>query len=314
MKKIIISTLMLLFVVAGFSQTNIEQGLNTITAQSMNAQIAFLSSDLLEGRKVDTRGAALAREYIISQLMDLDVKPFFETYTQPFTTSYPNRKTKKTISVNAVNVLGVIEGINTDEYLIIGAHYDHLGMSDKKIDGDNIFNGADDNASGVSAVLQIAKAFKANGQKPEKTIIFAFWDAEEIGLRGSKYFVREFKNLKQIEMYMNFDMIGRNSDENNPNEFIYFYTEAYPQYEKIMKESLTKYNLSTLKPTYKAWDKPVGGSDNTPFAMNNISVIWYHTDLHSDYHKVTDSVEKLNWNKMVNITKSAYLNMVQLAN
>lgn len=310
MKQLLLSALSLLFAFTCFAQEgNIENGLKTITRQSMEAQITFLADDLLEGRKVGTRGGALACEYIISQLTELGIKPFYETYAQPFIVT-----PKKGGKLNAVNVLGVIEGENPNQYVIVGAHYDHLGIAKEGVKGDFIYNGADDNASGVSAVLQIAKAFKANGEKPKKTIIFAFWDGEEIGLLGSKYFVEQFEDLSKIEMYMNFDMIGRNNDESNPKKFVYFYTEAYPQYGEMMKEHIKEYQLSELEPIYKAWDKPISGSDNRSFALHGISIIWYHTDGHVDYHKVTDSVEKLNWEKMIDITKSAYLNMEKIAN
>ena len=89
------------------------------------------------------------------------------------------------------NVLGMIEGKNPDEIVIVGAHYDHLG-TDLFLAGDRIYNGADDNASGVSAVLQIARAFLATGKQPERTVIFAFWDGEEKGLLGSRAFVDRF--------------------------------------------------------------------------------------------------------------------------
>ncbi len=97
------------------------------------------------------------------------------------------------------NVLGMIPGKNTKEYVIVGgAHFDHLGI-DPALDGDQIYNGADDNASGVSAVLQIARAFLASGQQPERNVIFAFWDGEEKGLLGSKYFVQTCPFLSQIK-------------------------------------------------------------------------------------------------------------------
>ena len=112
---------------------------------------------------------------------------------------------------------------------------------------------------------------------------------------------------------MNFDMIGRNNNEDKPKEVVYFYTESSPKYGKMMKRHIRKYNLD-LEPIYKPWDKPTQGSDNKSFAVHEIPIIWYHTDAHPDYHKVSDTVNKLNWLKLVDITKSAYLNMYKVAN
>lgn len=112
---------------------------------------------------------------------------------------------------------------------------------------------------------------------------------------------------------MNFDMIGRNNDENKPNHVVYFYTDTHPQYGKWLKDSIRKYNFS-LAPDYRPWDKPVSGSDNASFARHNIPIIWYHTDGHPDYHQPGDHADKLNWEKLVEITKTAYLTMWKLAN
>ena len=181
------------------------------------------------------------------------------------------------------------------------------------LSGDQIYNGADDNASGVSAVLQIARAFLASGEKPERTIVFAFWDGEEKGLLGSSYFVQSFADINKVKGYLNFDMIGRNNNEANPEHVVYFYTEAHPAFGEWLKRDIKTYGLK-LKPNYRPWDKPVGGSDNASFAKLNIPVIWYHTDGHPDYHMPGDHADKMNWDKVVDITKASFLNMWNLAN
>ncbi len=209
------------------------------------------------------------------------------------------------------NILGVIEGRSTDEYVIIGAHYDHLGY-DPMIEGDRIYNGADDNASGVSAVLQIAEAFTAAGRQPERTVIFAFWDGEEKGLLGSEYFTLAFKDMDKVKAYINFDMIGRNADESNPGYLMYFYTASCPAFGDWMKDSIEKYGLD-LAPDYRPWDRPVSGSDNASFARRDVPVIWYHTAGHPDYHMPGDHAERINWNKVVDITKAAFISAWRLA-
>ena len=163
---------------------------------------------------------------------------------------------------------------------------------DPALDGDQIYNGADDNASGVSAVLQIARAFLASGQQPERNVIFAFWDGEEKGLLGSKYFVQTCPFVSQIKGYLNFDMIGRNNKPEQPKHVVYFYTAAHPSFGDWLKKDIKKYGLQ-LEPDYRAWDNPVGGSDNGTFAKAGIPIIWYHTDGHPDYHQPSDHAVKL---------------------
>ncbi len=210
------------------------------------------------------------------------------------------------------NVMARIEGKNPNEIVVMGAHYDHLGV-DPLLDGDKIYNGADDNASGVSAVLQIARAFLESGVKPERTIIFALWDGEEKGLLGSEHFVLTYPDLSKIKGYINFDMIGRNNNEAKPKHVVYFYTEAHPAFGEWLKNDVEKYGLQ-LEPNYRPWDRPIGGGDNGSFAKRDIPIIWYHTDGHPDYHQPSDHADRINYEKVVEITRAAYLNLWNMAN
>ena len=301
------------------AQTAKEIGLQSINENAAKSVIYFLAHDELKGREAGTEMGAVAREYLISQLINLGIQPLNVSYIQNFTAYKPQGSRRFAITnnfdtvgnytnkLNLKNILGIIEGSNTNEYVIVGAHYDHLGIG-KAIDNDSIYNGADDNASGVSAVLQIARAFVLSGEKPKRNIIFAFWDGEEKGALGSRFFVDNFKNLDQIKTYLNFDMLGRNNDENKPKHVVYFYTEAYPQFGNNTKESIKTYKID-LEPEYKAWDKPITGSDQVPFALKDIPILWYHTDGHPDYHKPSDHFDKINWDKLIAITKVAFLNM-----
>lgn len=209
-------------------------------------------------------------------------------------------------SLRMANVLGMIPGERTNEYVVVGAHFDHLGI-DETLAGDKIYNGADDNASGVSAVMQIARAFQTSGKKPLRNVIIAFWDGEEKGLLGSKYFMQHCDFVKDIKGYLNFDMIGRNNRPEQPEHVVYFYTEAHPALGQWLKDDIARYGLK-LQPDYRPWDRPVGGSDNASFAVHDIPIIWYHTDGHPDYHQPSDHADKLNWEKVVEITKASFLN------
>ena len=304
-----------------------KKGLEVICRENAEAYIGFLASDALKGREAGTQWGKIAGEYIVSNLKTLGISPLYDSYFQPFEAYRKERQKKgryqvhpdsaavlkqevhQKLSMN--NILGVIEGRSTDEYVIIGAHYDHLGY-DPMIEGDRIYNGADDNASGVSAVLQIAEAFTAAGRQPERTVIFAFWDGEEKGLLGSEYFTLAFKDMDKVKAYINFDMIGRNADESNPGYLMYFYTASCPAFGDWMKDSIEKYGLD-LAPDYRPWDRPVSGSDNASFARRDVPVIWYHTAGHPDYHMPGDHAERINWNKVVDITKAAFISAWRLA-
>ena len=311
-----------------FAQSPIERALNTINRSSAEATINFLASDELQGREAGFHGSRVTSEYIVSLLQWMGVSPLADCYFQPFDAYRKERQKKGRLEVHPDsiaklkqevhqkltmrNVLGMIPGKNTKEYVIVGAHFDHLGI-DPALDGDQIYNGADDNASGVSAVLQIARAFLASGQQPERNVIFAFWDGEEKGLLGSKYFVQTCPFLSQIKGYLNFDMIGRNNKPQQPKQVVYFYTAVHPVFGDWLKEDIRKYSLQ-LEPDYRAWENPIGGSDNGSFAKVGIPIIWYHTDGHPDYHQPSDHADRLNWDKVVEITKASFLNMWKMAN
>ena len=329
MKRSFYTVLLLVCSVTLFAQKGIDKGLRTITVEAAKAHIEFLASDELEGREAGFRGGQIAAQYILSRLKEYNISPYFdEGYIQPFEAYRVDHQRKGRFQVHPdsiaklkqdthqklsmQNILAYIPGKNKKETVIIGAHYDHLGL-DPYLAGDQIYNGADDNASGVSAVLQIAKAFVLSGIEPERNIVFAFWDGEEKGLLGSQYFVHHLSNLDEVKAYLNFDMIGRNNIPEQPKHVVYFYTEANPAFGEWMKKDIKKYNID-LEPNYRPWDKPVGGSDNASFARKDIPIIWYHTDGHKDYHKPTDHAEFINWAKVVEITKSAFINMCHLAN
>ena len=306
------------------------KGVASINRATAEAHVNFLACDELEGREAGWKGGRIAGNYIISCLKQMGLQPLFEDgYVQPFEVCHAERqkrgqrwevhpdsiaKLKQGVhqKLDLRNILAKIDGKNPNEIVIIGAHYDHLGY-DPMLAGDQIYNGADDNASGVQAVLQVAKAFLATGEQPERTTIFAFWDGEEKGLLGSRYFAQAYPEIGKVKGYLNYDMIGRNNNEANPKHFVYFYTEAYPMFGDWLKNDIVTYDLQ-LDPNYRPWDKPVGGSDNGTFAKLGIPIIWYHTDAHPDYHMPGDHGERCNWPKMVDITKASFTAFWKMAN
>lgn len=278
----------------------VSKGVAAIDSLTAVARVQFLACDALEGRYAGSKDAAISAEYIASEFTRMGYKPVVQRFNER--------------GGEMRNIYTVIPG-SSDEIIVIGAHYDHLGVDDK---GD-AFNGADDNASGVAAVLGIGDAIKASGLTPKRTIILALWDGEESGknrergLNGSRFFTQNFEQIKNVVFYMNFDMIGRNTDESKPTLFRYFYNDTKPQYRSYLETAITDFDLN-LSPDFRPWDNPTSGSDNANFARIGIPIAWYHTDGHADYHKVSDTSDKLNWSKMLDIIKSSYLVSWQVAN
>lgn len=328
MKRMLILAAALAAAVNLSAQTPREKGLRSITLAAAEAHIGFLADDALEGREAGCAGSRVAARYIVSRLTEMGVAPLGGSYYQPFEAYRVERQRRGRLQVHPdsiariregvhqryemANVLGVIPGRRTDEYVVVGAHFDHLGV-DPHLDGDRIYNGADDNASGVSAVLQIAKAFVESGRQPERTVVFAFWDGEEKGLLGSRYFVQECPFVDRIRGYLNFDMIGRDNRPERPRHVVYFYTASHPAFGEWLRRDVEEQKLR-LEPDYRAWDNPVGGSDNASFAVHGIPIIWYHTDAHPDYHLPGDHADRLNWDKVVEVTRASFLNAWDLAN
>lgn len=295
MKKLLLLTLCIAFAVSATAQPYIRKGLEAITLRSSKAQLELLASDELQGRLAGSAHNSIVSKYLFSVLSEMGYEPVFQEFEV-------KGKTMR-------NILVTIPGRDTSQVVMLGAHYDHLGVDPQ---GD-VYNGADDNASGAVAILQIAKALRVAAKQPQRTMILALWDCEEWGLKGSRHFISTFANLSKIKSYINFDMIGRNTDESRPRMFRYFYTESSPEFGQWMRDFIVKYKLP-LEPDYRPWDKPTSGSDNASFARAGIPIVWYHTDANPDFHKPSDTADKINWDKMVAITRSAYLLFWQTAN
>lgn len=217
----------------------------------------------------------------------------------------------KTDLIQARNVLGVIEGENKDEIVVIGGHYDHLGIKDGFV-----WNGADDNASGTVGVMMLAKAFAASGIKPKKTIVFAAWTGEEIDLFGSKYFVENpyGESLENIKFYLNFDMISKNDDTDTlKNQARIVYSSSYPKLETNTVKFITDYDLNldiNFKPSVR-YDEV---SDHYSFAIKGIPIMYFMAGFPDTYHTPKDKINDVNWQKMLDIIKISYLNIWEIVN
>jgi len=242
------------------------------------------------------------------------------------------KTTATTALVTCRNVVGYIEGADPNlknEAVVIGAHLDHNGMS-----GEYIFNGADDNGSGSIGVLNLARAYAANPEKPKRTMVFCLWTGEEEGLLGSRYYVQNpLYPMDKTVAYFNMDMISRPYTQDNlsrmarmmqipmDNEFI----------KKIKVENFLPVSFSAgagfadvlrnvdqyvgldLFLRESEGDRGMGGSDHSSFGFVKIPWLFVITSMHEDYHQTSDSVEKVSGEMMEKVSRLAYLTTYALA-
>lgn len=183
-----------------FIQTACAQYFEKVQPQDIRSSVDFLSSDILKGRETTTEGELVAAQFIKSKFIKAGIQPYFETYFDSFESK----------GFKGVNVVGFIEGTDPElknEVVLLGAHYDHIGMGDK-VQNDSIANGANDNASGTASVLAIAECLARLGTN-KRSIVVALFSGEEKGLLGSKALSKKLKS-QNIDLYtmLNFEMIG----------------------------------------------------------------------------------------------------------
>jgi Zn-dependent M28 family amino/carboxypeptidase len=262
----------------------------SISAQSLFDEKAlienlkYLSSDALEGRKPETKGGEEARTFVKEQFKKRVLTPLGDNYEIPF--EFESRSGAK---VKGVNLAGLIKGTTkSDQYIVISAHYDHVGVRDGKI-----YNGADDNASGTCALFAITEYFQKN--KPQHNIIIAAFDAEEMGLQGAKAFVKNPPvAIEKIIANINMDMVARA----DAKELVACGTFYYPQLKTFLEKSTSSEKVKIVyghddPEKYKGEDNWTFSSDHGPFHSAKIPFIYFGVADHKDYHQPTDDFENV---------------------
>lgn len=239
--------------------------------------IRILSADDMQGRAPGTPGSERARAYILGRFAEIGLTPVGERFEQPF--SFVKRDGS---SVQGVNLVARIKGTAGGKAMVVSAHYDHLGVRDGQV-----YNGADDNASGVAGLLAVAEAFKA--KPPKHDVIFAVVDAEESGLRGARAFVAAPPvPLESIALNVNFDMLSKNAR----NELYVAGTAPFPYLKPILVKIATTAPVS-LKLGHDTdadgkennWSNQ---SDHYAFGEKGASWVYFGVEDHPDYHQPTD--------------------------
>ncbi len=254
----------------------------------LQEDIFKLAGDEMEGREPGTNGEIKARDYLISRMREIGLNPRgTDGFIQAFT--YFEKANQNEVSVQAHNVIGFIDN-GANKTVVITAHYDHLGYggSGSKYKGPRqIHNGADDNASGTAALLELAHLIKNNKIKEDNNFLFIAFSAEEKGLLGSKYYVMNPSlNLNEINYVLNMDMLGRME----PGMAL---TIEGLGSSLIWESSLKEIECDAFPLTLKKREN--GPSDHAPFYQAGIPSLHFWTGKHDDYHKPSDDAEKINF-------------------
>jgi uncharacterized protein YcfL len=334
MKYILVSLISLLFVSCNSAQNSAQNTIttntitsssridyaNSITANELKTHLYTFADDAMEGRMTGQKGQKLAAEYLRNFYMDQGIPSPIEdkNYYQPIPGSYFSRmKDPK----DSENVVAFIKGSEKpDEVIVISAHYDHVGI-DKN---GNVYNGADDDGSGTVALLEIAQAFQQavkDGNGPKRSILFLHVTGEEIGLYGSRYYTENpLFPLEKTVCNLNVDMIGRIDPDkaDSPNYIYLIGSDKLSQELHNVSEAVNeKYSQLELDYKFNADDDPnrfYYRSDHYNFAKNNIPVIFYFNGTHPDYHRPSDTPDKIEYELLATRTQLIFQTAWEIAN
>ncbi|SNR31712.1 M28 family metallopeptidase [Lutibacter flavus] len=290
---------------------------NTITASDLKTHLYIIASDEFEGRGTGEPGQKKAAEYLKNFYISQNISSPFggDDYFQEIPTAH----LKPDLNPSE-NVLAFIEGSEKpEEILVISAHYDHLGIRDGEI-----YNGADDDGSGNVAIMEIAEAFKKaaiNGNGPKRSILFLHVTGEEKGLLGSKFYTNfPVFPLANTVTNLNIDMIGRVDDahENNP-DFVYVIGsyKLSSELHSLSEDINSRFTNLILDYRYNDEEDPnrfYYRSDHYNFAKNNIPIIFYFNGTHDNYHRPSDTPDKINYEILQKRTQLIFYTAWEIAN
>ena len=330
MKKLSAIFYILLITVSCAQEIESIEYANSITSNDLENLLSVYSSDDFEGRQTGQKGDRIAANFLRDFYITNQIEPAQNTvdYFQPYQLNLPgemytfNYSFPETLRgydkyaegenfVDTQNVASIIKGeIYPESYVIITAHLDHVG-----INGDEVYNGADDNGSGTVSILEIAQAFQVavkDGTRPKRSIVFLHVSGEEEGLLGSEYYVNNsLYPLENTFVNLNLDMIGRTDPNRGYEDDNYIYSIGSDRISKELKKISERINKQTenLKLDY-SFDIPndpndfYERSDHFNFAKNNIPVIFFFSGVHEDYHGPGDTFDKIRYDLL---TKRARL-------
>jgi hypothetical protein len=286
----------------GLPQSVVETDLGdseTIVRERLKQHVYTLASDELQGRRAGSEYARMAADYIVSQFEEIGIEPYFEdTYLQPFNGNFFSNGNRFKIG-NHQNVVGIIRGndpVLKDEYIVVGAHYDHIGVFLGIIN-----NGADDNASGTAMLIELARELKRNQSNLGRSVILIAFDAEEWGVFGSSHFIFDPQApLENIKLMISVDMVGYYQAEGT----VYYLGTGTMQRgdEIILNPKIIPEGLNVTAKKFES--SPFEGTDTWSFALRKIPTLFVHTGISkSPYHTPGDDAHLIDYNGMTLITE-----------
>ena len=324
MKKLILTALTISIFSCGVHQQKTVENAdvmtyaNTITASELSEHLYIFASDEFEGRNTGEPGQKMAAEYLVNEYKKLNLpSPAGVTnYYQPVPSTAFRGNVK-----DSENVMAFLEGSEfPEEVLVISSHYDHVGMDAEG----NVFNGADDDGSGTVAILEIAEAFmkaKADGYSPKRSILFLNVTGEEKGLIGSKWYTdNPVFPLANTVANLNIDMIGRiGTGKEEAGDYVYLIgsDKLSTELHDLSEEVNAKYFNMELDYTYNDENDPnrfYYRSDHYNFAKNNIPIIFYFNGVHADYHKISDTPDKIEYDLLAKRAQLVFVTAWEIAN
>mgnify|MGYP003146298281 CR=1 FL=1 len=332
MKKILYVASALAFMACGSSKeasnedANVDQAAKyaaTITAKDLGAHLFTYASDEFEGRNTGETGQKKAVEYLKNFYVSNGIASPLggDDYFQDISAEWLNKNSRRGNLKSSENVVAFIEGTEKpDEIVVISAHLDHEGIKNGKI-----YNGADDDGSGTVAMLEIAEAFQMAakaGKGPKRSILFLHVTGEEKGLLGSKYYTDEdpLFPLANTVCDLNIDMIGRIDDRHkaDPNYVYLIGSDKLSTELHTISEAMNKkYTNINLDYKYNDENDPnrfYYRSDHYNFVKNNVPIIFYFNGTHVDYHKPTDTPDKINYELLENRARLVFHTAWEVAN
>jgi len=288
-------------------ETTFDEALESISEEDIKKNLEYLASDQLEGRMSGKNGNVLAAKFIKDKFEEFEL----ETVYQKFNIKRMNPGPKNEIGEDFTqNICSWVDGNDEklkNEIIVVGAHMDHIGYGPQmsRFGGNKIHPGADDNASGTVALLEVAKAFSKLKNKVGRTVVFVAFSAEEMGLIGSKFycndpiFPQDAPDINKHVFMLNMDMVGYLGKGENPVSF----SDGDSSFD--IKRTID--NLSNKYSFAKGiTSRSTGGSDHACFYNKRIPIAFLHTGLHPHYHKPSDTADKINFEGLSKVAKYAF--------
>jgi len=272
-----------------FNHFLVAQNESEETIARIKKDVSILAHDSMVGRFPGTIGEQRASDYLLAQFVTIGLKPVLSdnAYLQPFEFAYKNEL------INTKNLIGLVDN-EAPQTIVVAAHYDHIGYGgeySRELDVRAIHNGADDNASGVAVMLELARYFN-NNHTQSYNFLFCAFSAHETGLIGSTWFVNsEAYDLSNISFMINLDMVGRL--DTSAKIVMVNGSSSSTVFDTIFSTTEVEY-FTLLKTEERLLD-----SDQKPFYDNRIPVLCFSTGIHEDYHKSTDDSDRINYRGML---------------